>query len=441
MKAGTELWEGKLAVGPGITLRLVLHVTTASDGTQTATFDSLDQGALGMPVDEVVRDRSSLAFTMKAIGADYTGKLDDAQASASGTFKQRGAELPLTMAKTDKASELRRPQTPKPPFPYRSEDVTYTNPVGGVTLAGTLTTPQGDGPFPAALLITGSGPQDRDETLFQHKPFLVIADDLTKKGVAVLRVDDRGVGGSSGNITTATTQDFAADVLAGVAFLKGRKEIDPARIGLIGHSEGALVAPMVASQSKDVAFVVMLAGPGLPGRDILLLQSALIQRAAGVPEANLAQSQAVDKKVYAALASAKDDKDAETKIRAVLTAFARESGVPRPPAEDDALVGRLANAWFRYFVKYDPRPALTKMKCPAIALSGEKDMQVPPKEDLAEIKKANPRIVTKELPGLNHLFQTAKTGAPSEYSTIEETFSPAALDEISAFVLEKTRKK
>jgi pimeloyl-ACP methyl ester carboxylesterase len=437
----TELWEGTLSVGPGIKLRLLLHLTTASDGSLHATCDSLDQGAIGIPVETVTRDKTTLAFAMTSVGAEYSGKLNDTQTSAAGVFKQRGGELALTMAKTDKGSTLARPQTPKPSFPYRSEDVTYANAAASVTLAGTLTTPNGEGPFPAVILITGSGPQDRDETLFEHKPFLVIADDLTKQGIAVLRVDDRGVGGSTGSTTTSTSKDLAGDVLAGIAFLKGRKEIDPARIGLIGHSEGGLIAPIVATQSKDVAFVVMLAGPGLPGIDILLLQGGLLARAAGALEDQIAQGQAVNKRLYTALASAKDDKDAETKVRAILEDPASNPGASRKPADDDAIVAQIVNPWFRYFVKYDPRPTLKKMMCPVLALAGEKDMQVPPEQDLAAIKKANPRIVTKELPGLNHLFQTAKTGAPMEYAAIEETFSPAALAEISAFVLEKTRKK
>jgi pimeloyl-ACP methyl ester carboxylesterase len=250
------------------------------------------------------------------------------------------------------------------------------------------------------------------------------------------------VGGSTGSTSASTSQDLAGDVLAGVAFLKGRKEIDPARIGLIGHSEGGLIAPMVAARSKDIAFAVLLAGPGLPGIDLLLLQGGLIARAAGASEADVAQGQAVNKRLYAALASTTDDKDAESKIRAILhDPSSTPDASTRKPADDDAIVQQLVNPWFRYFVKYDPRPALKKMKCPALALGGEKDMQVPPRENLAEIKKANPRIVTKQLPGLNHLFQTAKTGAPQEYATIEETFAPSALDEISAFVLDKTRKK
>ncbi|HEY2515870.1 MAG TPA: alpha/beta fold hydrolase [Polyangiaceae bacterium] len=438
-KTATELWEGTLHVGPGMQLRLLLHVTRAPDGTLKATCDSLDQAALGMPVDAITRDKTTLAFTMKAIGADYSGKLNDPQTVSTGTFTQRGMALALTMNKTEKVAELARPQTPKPPLPYRSEDVSYANAAGKVTLAGTLTVPQGSGPFPAVVLITGSGAQDRDETLFEHKPFLVIADDLTRKGVAVLRVDDRGVGGSTGDVVNATSEDLAGDVIAGLAFLKQRKEIDPQRLGLVGHSEGGLIAPLVASRSKDVSFAVLLAGPGLTGTELLLLQNEVVARAAGLPQDQVRDANVVNKRIYVALASKRDDKAVAAEIDAIL------KEVPGGPASveggEEALLKRVLNPWFRYLVRYDPKPALAKMKCPALALNGEKDLQVPPEENLAAIRKANPHVVTKELPGLNHLFQPAKTGLPNEYATIETTFDPSALAEISTFVLAQTAKK
>lgn len=438
-KSGAELWEGALQVGPGLQLRLLLHITRASDGTLKATCDSLDQSAMGMPVDVITRDNTSLAFTMKAVGAEYAGKLNDAQTVSTGTFKQRGMALPLTMNKTDKAPELARPQTPKPPFPYRSEDVSYANAAGKVTLAGTLTLPQGNGPFPAVLLITGSGAQDRDETIFEHKPFLVIADDLTRKGVAVLRVDDRGVGGSTGDLESSTSEDLAGDVVAGLAFLKGRKEIDPKHLGLIGHSEGGLVAPLVAARSKDVSFVVLLAGPGVTGTDLLLLQNEALAREAGLPQDQVRQANAINKRIYAALASKRDDKAVAAEIHAILKEA--PGGPSAVEGGEEALLKRVMTPWFRYLVGYDPKPALSKMKCPALALNGEKDLQVPPKENLAAIQKANSHITTKELPGLNHLFQPAKTGLPTEYATIETTFDPSALGEISAFVLAQSAKK
>jgi pimeloyl-ACP methyl ester carboxylesterase len=437
-----ELWEGKLMVGAGMQLRLVLHVTRGDDGALHGTLDSPDQSASGIPTDSVTRDAQTLGFTVAAIGASYSGKVNEAGTEVAGEFKQQGASLPLTLTKVAKVTEVARPQTPKPPFPYRSEDVTYKNPAGaGVTLAGTLTLPQGDGPFPAAILLTGSGAQDRDETLFGHKPFLVLADDLTRKGIAVLRVDDRGVGGSTGSVDTSTTEDFAADALAGIAYLKGRKEIDRAHIGLIGHSEGGLVAPLAATKSKDVAFIVLLAGPGLPGHEILLLQSTALATTLGMPEDEVKKANAVNKRLYDALLAAHDAKDAETKLRAIFKEEEASHGAQGGQNQEDAMVKELTSPWFLYFVKYDPRPILAKVKVPLLAIDGEKDLQVPPKENLAAIKKADPRATTTELPGLNHLFQTAKTGLPNEYGTLEETMSPAALSAISDFVLAHTKGK
>jgi pimeloyl-ACP methyl ester carboxylesterase len=438
-----ELWDGNLEIGGGMHLHLVLHVMKATDGTLSATFYSLDQSPGGIPVDAVTRDAGALAFVIAGLDAEYAGKLNAEGTQALGDFKQHGATIPLTLRKVDKVPDApARPQTPRPPFPYRTEDVSYRNAAGGVTLAGTLTMPTGDGPFPAAILITGSGAQDRDETLFGHKPFLVIADDLTRKGIAVLRVDDRGVGGSTGSVTTSTSEDFAGDVLAGLAYLETRKEIDPARLGLIGHSEGGLIAPMVAARSKRVAFVVLLAGPGLPGSKLLMLQSAVIGRASGMSEQALTHASEVNERLYAAATSERDPSAAEAKVRAVFKAEQAGALSAKGEAEaEDAVVAQLTSPWFRFFLSYDPRPALAKVTCPLLALNGEKDMQVPPKEDLAEIKKANPRAVTKELAGLNHLFQTAKTGLPGEYAQLEETFAPSALAEISGFILERTKRR
>jgi hypothetical protein len=255
-------WEGKLKVNAGIELRLVLRVEKGNDGRLAAALASPDQGANHIPISSIDLKSDVLTFESKGIGAKYSGKKTKEGTAFEGRFTQGGLKLPLTLRKTDKLSVAPRPQTPKPPFPYRAEEVSYENRAGGVTLAGTLTLPSGQGPFPAAILITGSGPQDRDETILGHKPFLVIADALTRRHIAVLRVDDRGVGGSSGSGASSTSEDFTGDVLAGVAFLKGRKEIDAAKIGLIGHSEGGLIAPLAAARSKDVAFIVLMAGPG-----------------------------------------------------------------------------------------------------------------------------------------------------------------------------------
>jgi pimeloyl-ACP methyl ester carboxylesterase len=349
--------------------------------------------------------------------------------------------LPLTLKKIAKPTELKRPQTPRPPFPYKLIEVTYPSKPGAVTLAGTLTEPEGPGPFPAVILISGSGPQDRDETLFEHKPFLVLADALSRRGVAVLRVDDRGVGGSTGSLLNATSDDFAGDVLAGIALLRSRPEIDARRIGLLGHSEGGIIAPMVAARSPDVAFIVLLAGTGLPGEQILYLQGQAVLKGMGVGEKKLKDQLDLQTRFFDILRTEKDEKAADARMRELAKAAQETLSAEERKAMGDiealvtAQLKTVRTPWFRFFLNYDPRTALAKVKCPVLALIGQKDRQVPPKENLSQIERAlraagNTAITVKELPGVNHLFQTCSTGAPSEYAQIEETIAPAALAEI-----------
>jgi pimeloyl-ACP methyl ester carboxylesterase len=449
------LWVGKLKIMLVIELRIVLRVEKAGpEGRLKAYLDSPDQNAKGIPVSTISLEKERVQFTAAAIGGTFDGTLNEAKDEAAGSWSQAGRKWPLTLKKTTRLEESRRPQHPKPPFPYRAEEVSYENKDGGVTLAGTLTLPQGDGPFPAVLLITGSGPQDRDETIFEHKPFLVLADYLTRRGIAVLRVDDRGVGKSTGSPNEATSEDFAGDVLAGVAFLKARKEIDPRRIGLMGHSEGGLIAPMVASRSDDVAFLVLLAGTGVPGSEILERQSELILRAGGASDAKIAQNRSYIRRLNEIAATTDADKIAEAlkplgqELRALLAAEGEKADDDKGLSDYQVktLVDRMNSSWMRYFLKFDPRPTLAKVRCPVLALNGEKDLQVPPSQNLPEIEKAlkaggNTDVTIVELPGLNHLFQTCTTGSPLEYGKIEETFAPAALERIGAWIAEQTGTK
>ena len=284
-QASPERWTGSVEI-PNQPLEFVVTFNLAEDGSATATIDILAQGAVGLALADVVYTESDIAFTLAQAppsGAVFTANRDSN--TATGQLQQAGQTMPLSMtrAEGDAAANMgpQRPQTPKPPFPYASHDVVYANTVDGMMLAGTVTVPDGPGPHPAVILITGSGAQDRDETILGHKPFLVLADHLTRRGIAVLRVDDRGVGGSSGSIATSTSQDLAGDVRASLAFLKDHPDVDDTRLGLIGHSEGGLIAPLVAAGEPDVAFVVLLAGTGLPGREILQLQLRLIQEGMG----------------------------------------------------------------------------------------------------------------------------------------------------------------
>jgi pimeloyl-ACP methyl ester carboxylesterase len=443
------LWEGKLKVTAGIELRLVLKVEKGKDGRLKAALASPDQGANNIPISAIDLKGDELTFESKIVGAKYAGKKIKEGAGFDGQFTQGGLKLQLVLKKTDKISVAPRPQTPKPPFPYRSEDVRYENKSGGVKLAGTLTLPPGKGPFPAVLLLTGSGPQDRDETILSHKPFLVLADALTRRGIAVLRVDDRGVGGSTGSGASSTIEDLASDALVGVAYLKGRKEIDPAKIGLAGHSEGGLTAPLAAAQSKDVAFIIMMAGTGLPGIDILRAQGELIAKAEGASESELKFDRETQQRMIDIFVQEKDEKVARTKLAAALKEM--RANVPESAKKaleesgglSEAMLDAFNNAWFRSFLAYDPRPTLRKVRCPVLAIIGEKDLQVPSRENLAEIEKAlkaggNTHVKTIEFKGFNHLFQPCKTGSPSEYAKIEITIAPEVLKAIGDWIVETT---
>lgn len=350
----------------------------------------------------------------------------------------------------------RRPQEPRRPFPYTAEEVSYSVDDGsGVKLAGTLTIPQGSGqgpgPFPAVLLLSGSGPQDRDGSLYGHQPFLVIADHLSRHGIAVLRVDDRGTGGSTGNVDEATTADFARDALAGVRFLESHPKIAKDRIGLLGHSEGAMVAPLAASQSPDVAFLVLLAGTGVPGAEIVRRQSELIARSNGVPEEAVRRSQDALWRTFEVLRAEPD--------RAARTACLRPLGkdllvtlsedqirtLGGLGAAGDAVIKGINTPWFRYFIDYDPRPALHKVKVPVLALNGSLDLQVPADPNLPEIEKALKQagnrdmrdVTVRLLPGLNHLFQPATTGSPAEYGVIETTIDPQVLALVTDWITKR----
>ena len=299
------------------------------------------------------------------------------------------------------------------------------------------------GKYPVAVLVSGSGPQNRDEELLGHNPFLILSDYLTRNGIAVLRYDDRGTAASTGNFRQATTADLATDAEAAIAYLKTRSEIDTKHIGIIGHSEGGIIGPMVAARSKDVAFVVMLAGPGMKGLDLLPLQSDLIAKASGTSGSDLASMQEINTRIFTIVAEASDEAKLQNDLKAylagVIDKFPKDQKPENMKDEDfiQTMVNQIANPWMRYFLNYDPIPALKKMKCPVLALIGEKDLQVPAPENLPLITKAlkkNRSAKVLEMPGMNHLFQVCKTGSPMEYAEIEETMSPKALAEVAGWI-------
>lgn len=444
-------WVGSLSVGT-VQLRMRFEIGE-SGGELTANVFSVDQGNAQVPVESVTLTGATVTIAMPIAGATFEGTLSADGNSIEGSFAQMGSTLALNLERTDaEETETRRPQDPVEPFPYLSEDVSYANPDGGHTLAGTFTRPESGGPFPTVILISGSGPQDRDEALLGHRPFLVLSDHLTRRGIAVLRFDDRGFGESTGNFATATSRDFASDVLAGVAYLKTRDDVDADAIGLAGHSEGGLIAPMVAAGSDDVAYIVLMAGPGVNGEQILYAQGELIARANGASRQAIAQNRELQRAMFAVLKAEPDVERAGAVLAELVRAALEEAGEElRAQAgitDDATLDGAVAaqvqsvnTPWFRYFLTYEPAETIERVAVPVLAINGERDLQVPYEENLREIEAAlrrggNTEYEIHALPGLNHLFQYSDTGSPSEYQAIEETWAVEVMELIADWILE-----
>lgn len=427
----------------GVDLRLILHILTTGTGT-SALIDSPDTMANNISVSDLTKDGDQVGYKIAIIDGVFKGTLTGPN-TLVGTWDVEGEEtLTITYTRTDEVIKRNRPQIPTEPYGYQVEEITYKNTrADDVTLSGTLTYPDGEGPFPAAILISGSGPQDRDETVFGHQPFLVLADHLTKQGIAVLRYDDRGVGESTGDYSSANSADFATDANAAFEYLLTRSDIDHDSIGFIGHSEGGLIAPLAitdpklgANADQPIAYMVMLAGPGTSAMQISSSQRRLIAQSQGVTEEDLNKSDAINKAIVHAAANATSSQDAKDKIRAVLTPDAMEIlGINELQAQN--VIAQNSSPWIRYFLGYDPADYLPQIEIPILALNGELDLQVPAPENLAGLRtllKDNPDTTIIELESLNHMFQHAKTGAMGEYNDIEETFSPQAMKLISEWI-------
>jgi hypothetical protein len=444
-------WVGVLAV-QGLKLRLALTVSSTAGGMLVAKLHSIDQGTKDLPVEEIALEGKVVRFSAKRPGLSFTGILDDAGGQIRGEIKQGAATMPITFARVTAVPVVARPQEPHKPYPYQEYEVRYTNASDGAQLAGTLTIPSTPGPHPAVILITGSGTQDRDETIAGHRPFLVLADHLTRRGIAVLRSDDRGAGGSSPGSADETSETFAGDVLAAVDFLQTRTDIEKTRIGVLGHSEGALIAVMAATRRADLAFVVMMAGTGQPGEAVILAQTEQAQRKYGVAPDIVRGTRSALRQVFAALRAHADPATALAAMRKALddqAAALPESARIRFGAVRDSIVPQLklyTTRWFRFFLDYDPATHLRQLRVPLLAVTGELDVQALPDQNLARIESearsgGNANVSVRQLPRLNHLFQTAQTGLPDEYSTIEETVAPAALNLISQWIEERTRAR
>jgi fermentation-respiration switch protein FrsA (DUF1100 family) len=438
----TGQWNGILKV-QGMQLRLVFHIIKTDTG-YSSTMDSPDQGAKDLKVTATSFENLTLKLEVKYAGIEYSGVMSSDQ-EFLGTFKQGGKEFPLALTRAiPEKTAVSRPQEPKAPFPYKSENIVFDNPVAGNKLSGTITIPEGKNACPAVILISGSGAQDRNESLFDHKPFLVIADYLSRNGIIVLRYDDRGTAESTGNFLTATSADLATDAEAAVAYLKGRKDLPINKIGLAGHSEGGLIAPMIASKPGLADFIILLAGPGMQGNDLLLLQQKVIMKASGMNEDKIEKNLEETQKAYDIIVNTPDFEKLKKDLKAYLEekVKANSAEIPSGMKVEDVVemqYSQMISPWIVYFLRYNPVPALEKVTCPVLAINGEKDLQVPPKENLDLIKKAlekagNNHFVVKELSGMNHLFQECKTGLMNEYGTIEQTFSPVALREMLQFI-------
>ncbi len=440
----TGAWNGVLDV-MGTQLTLVFHIQKTDSGF-TANFDSPDQGAFGIPFTTVEFNNDNLILRAANIGAFYEGV--PAADSIAGTWSQGGQSLELNLFRKEVEKRTRiRPQEPERPFPYYEEDVTIENKRDSLILAGTLTLPEKKGLFPVVILISGSGPQDRNEEVFGHKPFLVLSDYLTRNGIAVLRFDDRGTAESTGDFASATSEDFANDVISAIEYLKNREEIDQNQIGLIGHSEGGLIAPIVANRTNDVAFMVLLAGTGVPGKEISRMQARTLANIE-VPDRE-AYYNFIDKSIEIA----SSNRDLALK-RKELTQLYKNSEVILnsilPEGTNvDAFINQQVEGslrpWSLFFYNHDPANELRKIKIPVLSLIGSKDVQVPPEMNHPPIRQAlkeagNRDFTIKELPGLNHMFQESETGSMMEYAEIEQTFSPIALDEITRWIKDYIKK-
>jgi len=455
-------WQGNVPAG-GTSLRLVFNIKKSGDTSYSATFDSPDQSVSGIPCGKVYKVKDSVWIDIPVIKGGYYG-LWDGKDGIKGIYHQNAAKIPLNLKRlTDKDKDVAnkepdRPQTPKPPFNYVSEDVEYDNADKSLHYGATFTRPKGDGKYPAAIIITGSGTQDRDGTLFGHKLYWVLADYLTRNGIAVLRVDDRGAGKSTlgNNISTVTSADFSYDVETSLNYLETRTDVDKKHLGLIGHSEGGIIAPMVAARRKDVNFIVLWAGPVVGGAETNAMQNAHLLREQGLDSLTVNAFLNLYRKELAQFASSVNQETLDPKVAEVFDAWKKEqpqSTLDALNVKNNTIFGRdlvkMFNSlydmpWMRYFITYDPATDLSKVKCSVLAVDGSKDMQVDAKSNLDRIreiltKNGNKHFEVRELPGLNHLLQTATTGDVFEYEKISETMSPDAMKIISDWIKIHTR--
>jgi len=433
-------WYGQIDV-QGSKLRISFHVNE-KDKTYATTMDSPDQMAFGIPTDETIVLNNNITISLKSMMIVFNGRLN--KDIIKGTFSQGGMDFPLILSHKKITKEKKKPkfQEPTKPYPYKSEEITFVNKkANNITLSGTLTLPKNIKKPVVAILISGSGPQNRDEEILDHKPFLVLADHLTNNGIAVLRYDDRGVAKSEGTQKNATSADFATDVEAAITYLQTRKDIDTSKIGLIGHSEGGLIAPMVASNNNNVAFIVLLAGPGVNGAEVLKTQTKKAFELAGLTKKHIDFNNKVSEEIYNMVKIENDNNKLQINIIDYLNEVKKVAPDSYAKELTDTAIKiqakTISSPWMTYFIKTNPKEFLNQVNCPVLAINGSKDIQVIADLNLSGINSAlkhNDDVTVKKLEGLNHLFQTCETGAVNEYAKIKETFSPKALQIISNWI-------
>ena len=428
-------WQGEIMGHP-----LIVRISTDEFGT-IAMLDSPDEGVRGLLISRLAFHERSVSFEIPKAMVKFDGILAQENEQFSGSWTQQGQPLRnitfIKQADVSAQNEPNRPQHPKGKQPYLSELVSFKNAQAkNIEFAATLTLPLGSGPFPAAVLISGSGPQDRDETFMGHKPFAVIADYLTRHGIAVLRYDDRGVAESQGEFNTATSLDFANDANAAFNYLSSRTEIDAQSIGFIGHSEGGLIAPLATDTNQNLAFMILLAGPGIKTLDLMLAQQHAMAKLQHVPKEKLHSMLRIARSIMQSVITSQNEDEAKKSVSKILSPE-NLNILDLPESQKSVMVNRYTRPWYRYFMTYDPAEHFTAPNLPILALYGELDVQVTAKENLAglsDILKDHTDATVKLLPKLNHLFQQAKTGSISEYRQIEQTFSPEVLMLISSWI-------
>jgi len=449
-------WSGVLNAG-GQKIELRLNLIQNADKTYSSNWDIPAQKVKGLASSKTELLNNQLAVEIKMIGASYSGSLNMSGDKVDGAWSQSGMSFPLNMETVKEGQEEKiflKPQTPKPPFAYNIKDFVYEGNETKLSYGATLTYPNGDKKFPLIILITGSGRQDRDETIFDHKPFAVIADYLTKKGYAVLRVDDRGAGKSTGDFSNSTTADFAQDVEEHIRYAKNLPMIDTNQIGLLGHSEGGLIAPMVAVRNKSVAFVILMAGPGVEIGELMAMQNEMVLKSAGISQEAINAYIPLYKNLMKTIVSINSTQDANAKAIEIVknwysntdknlvkstTNISSESDINKFAT---SMSETLSTKWWKYFASYNPQIALQKLKCPVLAINGSSDIQVPAEANLKAIefalkKAGNKKVTTMKFDGLNHLFQKCTKCTVQEYGELETTIEPEVLEYINNWLSKK----